>query len=328
MATLLIIGACTTAGQALATRWARWAGHANDGLVLVDREAPAALCAALAPRAAIAETMPHDWRAALRTWRPDFVLDCAGIAAEWPTAPDGFRAPPGRWLWLTADRKAALPRPGWATPIYLDQVYDPADVARGALAQILDAFLDGRRVPVYGDGSETSDWLHADDFARGIGFAFQQARAGESFDLRSGEVVSRLELLQRVLSTPGFGTSLGAPRHFRVAPRALERRAPTCSHLCGTGVSSRAKCPSQGSRDRMVSRRASNWPMASLKRWMSRWTKRRWAIRSGSHRPHDPVVCGQTTGPNGWALHAVMLQPFHRGQQVFATTPDGHKLAR
>jgi hypothetical protein len=195
MATLLIIGACTTAGQALATRWARWAGHANDGLVLVDREAPAALCAALAPRAAIAETMPHDWRAALRTWRPDFVLDCAGIAAEWPTAPDGFRAPPGRWLWLTADRKAALPRPGWATPIYLDQVYDPADVARGALAQILDAFLDGRRVPVYGDGSETSDWLHADDFARGIGFAFQQARAGESFDLRSGEVVSRLELL-------------------------------------------------------------------------------------------------------------------------------------
>ena len=40
--------------------------------------------------------------------------------------------------------------------------------------------LDGKNVPLYGDGLNVRDWLHVDDHCRGIQLALDKGGAGRS----------------------------------------------------------------------------------------------------------------------------------------------------
>lgn len=50
---------------------------------------------------------------------------------------------------------------------------------------ILNA-IDGKSLPVYGDGSNVRDWLFVDDHAAGIVEALENGKAGESFNIGGG----------------------------------------------------------------------------------------------------------------------------------------------
>ncbi len=58
--------------------------------------------------------------------------------------------------------------------------------------------LDGRPVPVYGDGLQRRDWLHAEDLCRAVRRALRQAAPGESLVVASGNERTNLDLVGEI----------------------------------------------------------------------------------------------------------------------------------
>jgi dTDP-glucose 4,6-dehydratase len=65
--------------------------------------------------------------------------------------------------------------------------------------------LQGKKIPVYGDGSNIRDWLHVIDHVRGIEAVLAKGVAGETYLFGGGTELSNLALAQRVLQLMGKG---------------------------------------------------------------------------------------------------------------------------
>ncbi|MGW8554788.1 dTDP-glucose 4,6-dehydratase [Streptomyces tubercidicus] len=63
--------------------------------------------------------------------------------------------------------------------------------------------LDGRQVPLYGDGLHVRDWLHIDDHVRGIELVRTGGRPGEVYNIGGGTELSNRELTDLLLASCG-----------------------------------------------------------------------------------------------------------------------------
>lgn len=59
--------------------------------------------------------------------------------------------------------------------------------------------IDNRKVPVYGTGLNTRDWLHVDDHCLGIYLALTKGKAGEIYNIGGGTELTNIELTKRIL---------------------------------------------------------------------------------------------------------------------------------
>lgn len=71
--------------------------------------------------------------------------------------------------------------------------------------------LDGRPVPLYGDGRNVRDWLHVDDHCRGVALVAARGRAGEVYNIGGGTELSNRELTTRLLDAVGAGEEMVDP---------------------------------------------------------------------------------------------------------------------
>ena len=62
---------------------------------------------------------------------------------------------------------------------------------------ILNA-IDGRDLPVYGDGGNVRDWLHVEDHCEGIAAALRMGRAGEKYNIGGASERTNLQVVQGV----------------------------------------------------------------------------------------------------------------------------------
>ncbi|MFI7007331.1 dTDP-glucose 4,6-dehydratase [Streptomyces sp. NPDC050145] len=65
--------------------------------------------------------------------------------------------------------------------------------------------LDGRRVPLYGDGLNVRDWLHIDDHVQGIELVRTAGRPGEVYNIGGGTELSNKELTGLLLEACDAG---------------------------------------------------------------------------------------------------------------------------
>ncbi len=63
--------------------------------------------------------------------------------------------------------------------------------------------LDGKHVPLYGDGANVRDWLHVDDHCRGIAAVLVGGRPGEIYNIGGGTELSNVELTELLLHATG-----------------------------------------------------------------------------------------------------------------------------
>jgi len=63
--------------------------------------------------------------------------------------------------------------------------------------------MDGRSVPLYGDGGNVRDWIHASDHCRGIQVVAEHGDPGEVYHIAGTAELSNLELTQRLLDAFG-----------------------------------------------------------------------------------------------------------------------------
>src|SRR6185436_11819109 len=62
---------------------------------------------------------------------------------------------------------------------------------------ILNA-LDGKPLPIYGDGGNVRDWLHVDDHCAGLMLVLARGRLGEKYNVGGGNERTNLEIVDRI----------------------------------------------------------------------------------------------------------------------------------
>jgi dTDP-glucose 4,6-dehydratase len=62
---------------------------------------------------------------------------------------------------------------------------------------ILNA-IDGRPLPIYGDGGNVRDWLHVEDHCAGILLVLAKGRPGEKYNVGGGNERTNLEIVDRI----------------------------------------------------------------------------------------------------------------------------------
>ncbi|KJK56738.1 dTDP-glucose 4,6-dehydratase [Saccharothrix sp. ST-888] len=65
--------------------------------------------------------------------------------------------------------------------------------------------IDGKKVPLYGDGANVRDWLHVSDHCRGIDLVLRGGRAGQVYHIGGGTEVTNKELTGLLLEAAGCG---------------------------------------------------------------------------------------------------------------------------
>ena len=68
--------------------------------------------------------------------------------------------------------------------------------------------IDGKKVPLYGDGLNIRDWLHVDDHCRGIQLVAEGGRPGEIYNIGGGTELTNRELTTLILTTCGFDDNM------------------------------------------------------------------------------------------------------------------------
>jgi dTDP-glucose 4,6-dehydratase len=65
--------------------------------------------------------------------------------------------------------------------------------------------IDGKRVPIYGDGKQIREWIHVDDHCRGVFAVLVNGKPGEVYNIAGRDEMQNIELARRIISY--FGKS-------------------------------------------------------------------------------------------------------------------------
>jgi dTDP-glucose 4,6-dehydratase len=71
--------------------------------------------------------------------------------------------------------------------------------------------IEGKQVPLYGDGKNVRDWLHVDDHCEAVLTALEKGKAGEVYNVGGNNERSNLELTHSILKIMGFGPEMIRP---------------------------------------------------------------------------------------------------------------------
>ena len=71
--------------------------------------------------------------------------------------------------------------------------------------------IEGKKVPLYGNGLNVRDWLHVDDHCRGIALALTKGKPGEVYNIGGGTELTNVELTHKILAAMGVGEEFIQP---------------------------------------------------------------------------------------------------------------------
>ena len=97
--------------------------------------------------------------------------------------------------------------------------YGPFQFPEKLIPLMLLNALEGKALPIYGDGLNVRDWLYVEDHCEGILAVLERGRLGEKYNIGGGNERQNLEIVDRLCET-------------------LERHAPAAqnAHLAARGV--------------------------------------------------------------------------------------------
>lgn len=86
--------------------------------------------------------------------------------------------------------------------------YGPHQFPEKLIPLFVTNLMEGKKVPVYGDGSACRDWLHVTDHCRGLALAMTKGRAGEVYNIGGGTEMSALEMTRRIVAEMGMSEDM------------------------------------------------------------------------------------------------------------------------
>jgi dTDP-glucose 4,6-dehydratase len=85
--------------------------------------------------------------------------------------------------------------------------YGPFQYPEKLIPLFIKKLLNGEKVPIYGDGSQTREWIHVDDHCRGILLAALKGEAGEIYNLGTSDEIQNLDLAKILINELGLEVS-------------------------------------------------------------------------------------------------------------------------
>ncbi|MFK0115530.1 dTDP-glucose 4,6-dehydratase [Streptomyces sp. NPDC090994] len=81
--------------------------------------------------------------------------------------------------------------------------YGPHQFPEKVVPLFVTNLLDGKKVPLYGEGLNVRDWLYVDDHCRGVELVRTRGRAGEVYNIGGGTELTNKELTGLLLTACG-----------------------------------------------------------------------------------------------------------------------------
>jgi dTDP-glucose 4,6-dehydratase len=107
--------------------------------------------------------------------------------------------------------------------------YGPFQFPEKFLPLMITNALDGKPLPIYGDGKQERDWLHVTDHCRGILAVLERGRIGEVYNIGGLDVLENLNMARRLLQATGKTESLLS--YVKDRPGHDRRYALTCDKI-------------------------------------------------------------------------------------------------
>ncbi|MXO73100.1 dTDP-glucose 4,6-dehydratase [Alteraurantiacibacter buctensis] len=103
--------------------------------------------------------------------------------------------------------------------------YGPYQYPEKLIPLFLLNALNGRALPIYGDGMNVRDWLHVEDHCRGIDACLQHGQPGETYNIGGGEELPNMAVIDRICAEVDrtFAEDPDLARRFPQAPAAQGR---------------------------------------------------------------------------------------------------------
>jgi len=86
--------------------------------------------------------------------------------------------------------------------------YGPYHFPEKLIPLMISNALEGKPLPVYGDGLQVRDWLYVEDHCRGIRAVLDRGREGEIYNIGGNCSLPNLEVVRKILAATGQPESL------------------------------------------------------------------------------------------------------------------------
>lgn len=110
--------------------------------------------------------------------------------------------------------------------------YGPFQFAEKLIPLVITNALEGKEVPIYGDGLNVRDWIHVEDYCRALDLIIQQGKSGEIYNIGGNCEKTNLGLVKRILNIMSKPDSLitfvadrpGHDRRYALETLKIERK--------------------------------------------------------------------------------------------------------
>ena len=86
--------------------------------------------------------------------------------------------------------------------------YGPYQFPEKAIPLFITNAMEGRPLPVYGDGLQRRDWIHVMDNCRGVLLALEEGRPGRVYNIGGNQEMANIDVVKAVLAELGKPESL------------------------------------------------------------------------------------------------------------------------
>jgi dTDP-glucose 4,6-dehydratase len=109
--------------------------------------------------------------------------------------------------------------------------YGPFQFPEKLIPLMIANALEGKQLPVYGDGMQIRDWLYVDDHCRAIRAVLDKGRPGEVYNIGGSRALPNIEVVQRILAATGQPETLikyvtdrpGHDRRYAITSEKVEQ---------------------------------------------------------------------------------------------------------
>lgn len=122
----------------------------------------------------------------------------------------------------------------YGTPVTISRCsnnYGPWHFPEKLIPLMIINALEGKPLPVYGDGRNVRDWLYVEDHCRAIDLILESGRVGEIYNVGGHNEKQNIEVVRAILLTLGKGEELitfvkdrpGHDRRYAIDPAKIHR---------------------------------------------------------------------------------------------------------
>ncbi|MCK5460290.1 GDP-mannose 4,6-dehydratase, partial [Candidatus Parcubacteria bacterium] len=86
--------------------------------------------------------------------------------------------------------------------------YGPYQFPEKLIPLFITNLIEGKKVPLYGDGKNIRDWIFVDDHNSGVDLIIQKGKIGETYCLGGGNELINLEIAEKILAEMNFSEEL------------------------------------------------------------------------------------------------------------------------